>query len=66
MCLGLSFGLPVPAYTCVCVHLCLWTFASLPGRGRGLGPEYLAGYACLLAQVCIYPSVCVCSCVCVN
>lgn len=51
--------------TPVCVHLCLWMFASLPRQGRGLGSNYLAGCARLLLQVCICLSVCACSCVCV-
>lgn len=65
MCLGLSFGLLVPAYTCVCVHLCLWMFASLPRQGRGVGSEYLVRCACLLVQVCICLSVSACAPVCV-
>lgn len=77
MCLGLSLGLPVPATTYMCVHLC----GCLPlcqGKKGGVGSEYLAGHACLLVQVCISLTlsvsicvnqlsrhVCVCVCTCV-
>lgn len=64
MCLGLSFGLSVPAYTCVYVLLC----GCLPlcqSKEGGVGSENLARCACLLVQVCIRLSVSVCAPVCV-